>query len=122
MKQAQREMQWSASNAEIERLCSYIKSDHSIAAYLGVDVQRVTNVRSGIRQTDTKIFRESRYEPEGHRGGTNVHLIAEQDAQDASARLLLAYDLYFERFERRHGLRPGAGKILAPAGWDGFVA
>jgi hypothetical protein len=66
-------------------------------------------------------IRQHRSEPSGAASGTAQDNFARHDAEHGSRALYGRLCSLFVKFEAEHGLKPGAGKILLPAGWNGFA-
>jgi hypothetical protein len=69
--------------------------------------------------SSTGIATRSYIEPEAEALGRSS-IARDIDAQTGSDRLATALHKLFARFEAEHGLQPGAGKLLLPAGWNGW--
>lgn len=63
-------------------------------------------------------IQKTRYEPVNQRNsGDGSHLIAQAKAQEASLRLLMAYERFFAKWEEENGFVSGAGVALLPRGF-----
>jgi len=110
--------QFEVTRDEIFRLCSYVSSDASVAAYFGIPVERVTKLRAAMPKPVDRRFLASRNEPEAQSSGQGEAIRFRYKAEEGSTQLRDAIQALFARWEAQHGFKPGAGELLLPAGWN----
>lgn len=113
-------MIWDATREEIELVCAYIRDDQTVANYFGIDHRRVEHIRATMKESKEKLLPTCYGYGDGTRNGSSgltAHLAYEEDSERGSRLLWERIENLFSKWERAHGFRAGAGKILLPAGY-----
>lgn len=102
---------------EVQRVCSYITDDSTIASYFQLSRDEVAQIRASIKPVARNHSSEPSYGGLRASSGLEQERALTENAIAGSNRLKEAIHNLFARWERKHGFQEGAAEILLPAGY-----
>jgi hypothetical protein len=103
---------WGVTDAEIEKLCAYIKDDGAVGAYCGVSRERVAKIRAAMRPAEKRRYLSERSLPDSVTFGMDGDKMRNFAAENGSASLRNRILVAFHKFATRHRITEQEAQTL----------